>query len=89
MKYAAGPIRLQISGRGSLVVKVDSWLKCHEFESSATKGPSCRGACCILNLSWLKRPPVGVVWKLGASSEISSVILANRPKLNIFKFRSQ
>ncbi|GFY23437.1 hypothetical protein TNCV_3941301 [Trichonephila clavipes] len=31
-------------GRGSLMVKVGSWLACHEFESSTTKDPPYRGA---------------------------------------------
>ncbi|GFX32675.1 hypothetical protein TNCV_888131 [Trichonephila clavipes] len=48
------------------MVKVtDSWLMCHEFEPSAAEDLPCRGGRCSLNLSRLKRPPVGVVWKLG------------------------
>ncbi|GFY19762.1 transposable element Tcb1 transposase [Trichonephila clavipes] len=53
-------------GRSSLVSKVtDSWLACHEFEPSNNKDPPCKEGHCTLNLSMLKRPPVGVAWKLG------------------------
>ncbi|GFW60774.1 hypothetical protein TNCV_571191 [Trichonephila clavipes] len=52
-----------MSGRGNLVVKVtDLLLECHEFEPSTTEDPPCRGNRYTLNMSRLKRPPVGVVW---------------------------
>ncbi|GFY02939.1 hypothetical protein TNCV_3508191 [Trichonephila clavipes] len=37
----------------------------HEFELCITEGPPCRADRCRLNMSSLKHPPVGVVWKLG------------------------
>ncbi|GFX39658.1 hypothetical protein TNCV_2104021 [Trichonephila clavipes] len=53
-------------GRGSLAVKVtDSCLAYHGFEPGTAEGPPCRGGRYTLNLSMLKRPPVGVEWKLG------------------------
>ncbi|GFY27188.1 hypothetical protein TNCV_2068091 [Trichonephila clavipes] len=49
-------------GRGCLVVKVpDSWPTCHAFEPSTAKDPPCEGTYMLE----LRRPPVGVVWKLG------------------------
>ncbi|GFV88631.1 hypothetical protein TNCV_1244411 [Trichonephila clavipes] len=58
-----------VCGRSSLVIKVtDSWPACHEFESSTAEDPPCRGRRCMLNIWRFKRPPVGVVWKLGEES---------------------
>ncbi|GFW13129.1 hypothetical protein TNCV_3330611 [Trichonephila clavipes] len=52
--------------RGRLVVKVtDSWPAYREFEPSTAEDPPCIGGRCTLNVSRLKRPPVGVVRKLG------------------------
>ncbi|GFX30951.1 hypothetical protein TNCV_4146591 [Trichonephila clavipes] len=46
------------------VVKVtDSLLECHELEPSATEDLPCTESRCTLNLSRLKRPCVGMVWK--------------------------
>ncbi|GFU65589.1 hypothetical protein TNCV_635121 [Trichonephila clavipes] len=48
----------------SLMAKVmDSWLACHEFESSTAE----EGRC-TLNMSRFKCPPFGVVWKIFRSS---------------------
>ncbi|GFW25546.1 hypothetical protein TNCV_1308071 [Trichonephila clavipes] len=50
----------------SLVVKgADLWQACHESEASTAEDPPCRGGRCSLNISRLKHPSVGVVWKLG------------------------
>ncbi|GFX55470.1 hypothetical protein TNCV_267581 [Trichonephila clavipes] len=68
-------------GRGSLVVKVtDSWLSFHEFESSTTEDPLCRGGCTLDQLR-LKRLTVRLVWKLGetVSSQMSSLSLDPGP----------
>ncbi|PRD28210.1 UNVERIFIED_CONTAM: hypothetical protein NCL1_33124 [Trichonephila clavipes] len=49
------------SSRGSLVVMVtDSLPLCHEFEPSTAEDAPCRGGRCMLNLSMLKRTPIGV-----------------------------
>ncbi|GFV41786.1 uncharacterized protein TNCV_3629371 [Trichonephila clavipes] len=40
------------------------WQACHEFKPSTAEDPPCKGDRCTLNMSRLKRPPVGVVWKL-------------------------
>ncbi|GFX62570.1 hypothetical protein TNCV_4867331 [Trichonephila clavipes] len=51
---------------GSLVVKAtDSWPVCHDFEPGTTEDPPCRRDRYTLNMSMIKRPPIGVVWKLG------------------------
>ncbi|GFX14230.1 hypothetical protein TNCV_1767241 [Trichonephila clavipes] len=51
---------------GSLVVKdMDSWSACHEFEPSTVEDPPCREGLSTLNMSRLKQPLVGAVWKLG------------------------
>ncbi|GFY02863.1 hypothetical protein TNCV_3507431 [Trichonephila clavipes] len=56
----------QYDCRGSLVVKVmDSWLACREYEPCTAEEQSWRRSRCRLNMSKLKRPPVGVVYKLG------------------------
>ncbi|GFV38091.1 hypothetical protein TNCV_4204011 [Trichonephila clavipes] len=56
---------------GSSVVKViDSWQACHEFEPSVAFDPPRRRGRSTLNMSRLKRPPVGVVWKLGEVSKL-------------------
>ncbi|GFV92320.1 hypothetical protein TNCV_3949301 [Trichonephila clavipes] len=59
------------SGRGS----PDSWTACHEFEPSTADDPPCRGSRCELNVSRLKCPPVGVMWKLGQGVASSRVVL--------------
>ncbi|GFV69338.1 hypothetical protein TNCV_2943081 [Trichonephila clavipes] len=52
---------LRTTGCDSLVVKVmDSWLACHEFEPGAAEDPPCKKDRYTLNLSGLKRPPIGV-----------------------------
>ncbi|GFU14346.1 hypothetical protein TNCV_2916141 [Trichonephila clavipes] len=57
------------------MVKItDSWLACHEFESSTAEGLRVRGWC-TLNLWKLKRPHVGVVGKLGEGDARSCVVL--------------
>ncbi|GFW12548.1 hypothetical protein TNCV_818001 [Trichonephila clavipes] len=38
----------------------------------------CRGGRCPLNMSRLKRPPVGVVWKLREGGASSGVVLVTR-----------
>ncbi|GFX46169.1 uncharacterized protein TNCV_2298181 [Trichonephila clavipes] len=38
---------------------------CRKFEPGAAEDPPYKGGCCKLNLSGLKRPPIGLVWKLG------------------------
>ncbi|GFY05767.1 hypothetical protein TNCV_4404341 [Trichonephila clavipes] len=66
-----------LGGRGSLVVKVtNSWTACW-FEPITAQDPPCRGDRCMLNLLRLKRPPVGVVWKLGESvpNQVSSLTM--------------
>ncbi|GFW11556.1 hypothetical protein TNCV_3810751 [Trichonephila clavipes] len=62
------------SGRSSLVVKVtDSRPACHEFMPSTAEDPSCRaGGRCMLNLSMLESPPVGVEVGRGVPVQISS-----------------
>ncbi|GFU43097.1 hypothetical protein TNCV_109191 [Trichonephila clavipes] len=66
-------------GRGSLVVMVmDLWLACHEFEPSTAEDPPCSAGRCKLNMSKLKCSPVGVVWKLREKgSQRSSVVLVS------------
>ncbi|GFY09352.1 hypothetical protein TNCV_1941621 [Trichonephila clavipes] len=41
-----------------------------EFETSAAEYSQCRGNHCTLNLSWLKRHPIGVVELGGVSSSV-------------------
>ncbi|GFX97192.1 hypothetical protein TNCV_556821 [Trichonephila clavipes] len=49
-----------LSDRRSLMVKVmDSWLACHEFDSSVAENSKCREGHFTLNMLMLKRPPVG------------------------------
>ncbi|GFU54322.1 hypothetical protein TNCV_576941 [Trichonephila clavipes] len=68
-------ILIHTGGRGSLVVKFTHfWLVCLEFEPNAVEDSSCRGSRCTLNLSRLKRPPVGVV-QCGSGS---NVVIVNR-----------
>ncbi|GFY26429.1 hypothetical protein TNCV_26261 [Trichonephila clavipes] len=68
-------IRAPSSGRYCLVVKVaDSWLKCPVFELSTLEDPPCRGRL-TLNISRLKRPPVGVVRNLREGGASSGVVL--------------
>ncbi|GFV33423.1 hypothetical protein TNCV_758471 [Trichonephila clavipes] len=58
-------IRFASWGRCSIVVIVtNSWPAYQEFEPGTTKDPPCRRGRCTLNMSRLKRPPVGVVWKI-------------------------
>ncbi|GFT57949.1 hypothetical protein TNCV_2768571 [Trichonephila clavipes] len=52
--------------RGGLAVKLMvSWPACHEFEPSTAEDPLYTGGRCTLNMSRLKRSPVGVLWKFG------------------------
>ncbi|GFU12189.1 hypothetical protein TNCV_1212261 [Trichonephila clavipes] len=54
-----------------LVKVTDSWPACHEFESSTSEEPPCRGGRCTLNMSRLNCPPIGVeVRRWGAGSGI-------------------
>ncbi|GFW14455.1 hypothetical protein TNCV_298751 [Trichonephila clavipes] len=55
---------------------MDSWLASHEFEPGAAEDPPYRRSRCSLNLSKLKRRPVGVVWKLGEEASSSGTIVA-------------
>ncbi|GFV50534.1 hypothetical protein TNCV_2097121 [Trichonephila clavipes] len=52
-------------------------IGCHEFEPSTAKDPPC-----TLNMPMLKRPPIGVMRKLGASShsQVSSSSLDHGSK---------
>ncbi|GFX38051.1 hypothetical protein TNCV_3836501 [Trichonephila clavipes] len=61
---------------------MDSRLVCHEFKPSIKDSP-CREKRCLLNILRLKRPPVGVVWKLGEGSaaQVSSSSLDQGLKL--------
>ncbi|GFT06340.1 hypothetical protein TNCV_1145321 [Trichonephila clavipes] len=43
---------------------MDSWLACHEFQTGTAEDPPYREGRCILNLSRLKYPPVGVEVKI-------------------------
>ncbi|GFT61998.1 hypothetical protein TNCV_3811741 [Trichonephila clavipes] len=53
-------------GRVGLVVKMtDSWPACHEFEPNTAEDLPFREDQCTLNLTRLKRSPIGMVWKLG------------------------
>ncbi|GFT47059.1 hypothetical protein TNCV_3747191 [Trichonephila clavipes] len=62
-------------GTDCLLVKVmDSWPACHEFESSTAEDPP-RLRRCTLNLSKLKRPSVGMLWKLEEGGASSGVVL--------------
>ncbi|GFY09713.1 hypothetical protein TNCV_3696751 [Trichonephila clavipes] len=47
-----------------MVKIIDSWQACHKLEPRTVEDPSCKGDICTLNMSKLKRPPVGVVWKI-------------------------
>ncbi|GFY27666.1 hypothetical protein TNCV_911171 [Trichonephila clavipes] len=70
-------------GRGRLVIKAtDSKLAYHEFELSADEVPPCRGGRKTFNMSRLKRPPIGVVWKLGEGvpAQVSSSSLLHGSK---------
>ncbi|GFU84770.1 hypothetical protein TNCV_2127111 [Trichonephila clavipes] len=60
----------------SRVVKItDSWPACHEFEPSTAEDPPFRDGRCALDMSRLKRPPVGGVLKLGEGVTSSGVVL--------------
>ncbi|GFX33747.1 hypothetical protein TNCV_3961561 [Trichonephila clavipes] len=70
-------------GCGSLVVKItDFWLTSHEFEPSTAEDPPCREHKCTLNMSRLKRPPIGEVWKFGerVAVQVSSLSLDHGSK---------
>ncbi|GFU48278.1 hypothetical protein TNCV_4626901 [Trichonephila clavipes] len=72
-------IRSVIGDRGILVVKeTNSWPLCHEFVVQRARLP--------LNMSRLKRPPVGVVQKLGEEDSRSGVVLVTYPCLKITRF---
>ncbi|GFV72626.1 hypothetical protein TNCV_2602331 [Trichonephila clavipes] len=70
-----------LGGGGSLVVKAMDLS--HEFGLWTAEDPICRGGRCTLNMSRFKRPPLGVVWKLGEgmSSQVSSSLLEQGSKL--------
>ncbi|GFT01396.1 transposable element Tc3 transposase [Trichonephila clavipes] len=69
-----------VSGRGGLVALVmSSKPACHEFEPSTTEDPLYRWGRCRLNLSRIKRPPVGVVVRRGSAR--SGVIVANSSRV--------
>ncbi|GFW48383.1 hypothetical protein TNCV_1109461 [Trichonephila clavipes] len=71
----AGPVATHSVVRGSVVVKVtDSWLACHKFEPNTTEDPPCSGAMHVKSRD-LKRPPVGVVWKLGEGASLGVVLV--------------
>ncbi|GFX85296.1 hypothetical protein TNCV_2675711 [Trichonephila clavipes] len=62
-------------GRGNLMVKItDSWQACHKFEPSIAE-----------ELSKLKYPPIGVLWKLGEEDASSGFVLVTGPWLKITK----
>ncbi|GFU02172.1 DDE_3 domain-containing protein [Trichonephila clavipes] len=72
-------IRSVIGDRGSLVVKeTNSWPLCQEFVVQRARLP--------LNISRRKRPPVGVVQKLGEEDSRSGVVLVTYPCLKITRF---
>ncbi|GFX11376.1 hypothetical protein TNCV_2804371 [Trichonephila clavipes] len=58
-------------------------VACHDFDSSATEDPPCRGGLRTLNLSRFKHPPTGLVWKLGERErvpvQVSSFSLDDSP----------
>ncbi|GFW04167.1 uncharacterized protein TNCV_2669321 [Trichonephila clavipes] len=58
-------------------------LEWHSYQAdvSSTEDPPCRGGRCMLNMSRLKRPPVGVVWKLGEEFPVSPSLLDHGSKL--------
>ncbi|GFW52438.1 hypothetical protein TNCV_403661 [Trichonephila clavipes] len=57
---------------------------CHEFKPSTAKNPPCRrGGRCPLNLSRLKRPPDGGVWKFEEVGASSNVVLVTWPSFKI------
>ncbi|GFV91190.1 hypothetical protein TNCV_897111 [Trichonephila clavipes] len=62
---------------------MDSWLVCHEFAPSTTKDPPCREDQDTLNLSKLKRPPVGVVRTLKEEDASSGAVPLTRPWFKI------
>ncbi|GFX56409.1 uncharacterized protein TNCV_2243411 [Trichonephila clavipes] len=69
-------------GHDNLVVKVmDLWLAFHEFDPVLLKTRRV-GQRCMLNLSKLKRPPVGVVWKLREGGTNSGVVLVDMVQNN-------
>ncbi|GFU95664.1 hypothetical protein TNCV_4576541 [Trichonephila clavipes] len=41
------------------------WLACHDFELSAAECLPCRGDRCMLNLSWLIGPSIGLLYVIG------------------------
>ncbi|GFT11961.1 hypothetical protein TNCV_725681 [Trichonephila clavipes] len=61
-----------------------SWPACHEFEPHVAEDPPCIGGRYTLNMSRVKRSPVGVVWNLGGgrlSAQVSSSLLDYGSKL--------
>ncbi|GFT36223.1 uncharacterized protein TNCV_4778511 [Trichonephila clavipes] len=56
-------------GRGCLVIKVKD--SSNEFEPCTAEHRPCRGGRSTLNMLGFKRPPIGVVWKLGAEGTSS------------------
>ncbi|GFT91478.1 hypothetical protein TNCV_4286271 [Trichonephila clavipes] len=60
----------------SLVVNVtDLWLVSLEFEPSTAKDPPCRGSRCMLSMSRLEHPAIGVMLKGGKGGASSGVVL--------------
>ncbi|GFW40837.1 hypothetical protein TNCV_4368851 [Trichonephila clavipes] len=61
---------------------IGSWHAYHEFEPSTTKDPPCKAAMLVKSVE-LKRPPVGVVWKLGEAvpAQVSSTSIDHGSKL--------
>ncbi|GFX57003.1 SCAN domain-containing protein 3 [Trichonephila clavipes] len=58
------------------MVKIkNSWSVCPEFEPGTAEDPPCRSGRWTLNMSRLKRPPIGVVWcKLCRSYQSNSEV---------------
>ncbi|GFV30867.1 hypothetical protein TNCV_4013011 [Trichonephila clavipes] len=54
---------------------MDSWIAFNEFQPNTAEDMSCRWGRCTLNLSRLKRPPMGVVWKLGERMASSGIVI--------------
>ncbi|GFT11865.1 hypothetical protein TNCV_1923791 [Trichonephila clavipes] len=55
-------------------VNIHSLTRPRGLEPRTTEDPACRGGRCTLNMSRLKRPSVGGLWKLGegVSAQVSS-----------------
>ncbi|GFX06385.1 hypothetical protein TNCV_2939131 [Trichonephila clavipes] len=55
---------------------MDSCLACHEFKPRSAEGPRCRRGRCKQNLSMLRSPLSGVVWKTCALTAHSKTLRA-------------